>query len=92
MPTMPTKKNWGRAVENENRLLVRQLDEFYTDTVSFINTKISKYVTSGVDPVPLSQLNSRFEIGDIYVRTDTNRAWIMTSRTSSDDVVWTLIT
>lgn len=92
MALMPTKKNWGRAVENENRLLTRQLDEFYTDSVSFINTKVTKYVTSGADPSANTQLNKLFEIGDIYVRTDTDTAWIMTSRTDAENVVWTQIT
>jgi hypothetical protein len=62
-----------------------------------MNTKVSKYVTNGVslpnvNPPANNAFNQNFEIGDIYVRTDTNTAWIMTSRTTSNAVVWTQIT
>ncbi len=97
MPTLINNFNWGRAVENENPNLVRQLSQAYTDTALVVNTKVSKYVTDGnqkpnVDPPANSQFNNNFEIGDIYVRIDTNKAWIMTSRTTSNAVTWTIIT
>lgn len=92
MPTLITKFNWGSALENQNRLLTRQLDEAYTDIARVVNTKISKYILNGSDPLASSDANKNFEIGDIAVRTDTDAAWIMTSRTNSTNVTWTLIT
>lgn len=92
MPTLVTKFNWGTALENQNRLLTRQLDQAYTDISSCVNTKISKYILNGSDPAASSDANKNFEIGDIAVRTDTDTAWIMTSRTSSTAVTWTQIT
>lgn len=92
MPTLVQKFNWGSALENQNRLLTRQLDEAYTQTARCVNTKISKYILEGADPAASSDANINFEIGDIAVRTDTDTAWILTSRTSSTDVVWTQIT
>lgn len=97
MPTLVTNFNWGDALYNENRELTRQLSQAYTNTAQVVNIKVSKYVTNGVtlpnvDPPANSPFNRNFEIADIYVRTDTNMAWIMTSRTSSDAVTWTLIT
>jgi hypothetical protein len=97
MPTLITKFNWGSALTNFNPELVRQLDEVYTDTANAVNTKVSKYYTNGtsrphVDPPASNIFNRNFEIGDIYVRTDTDSAWIMTSRTTDIAVTWTLIT
>jgi hypothetical protein len=92
MPTLSTNFNWGSSLRNENPELNRQLSEAYTSTALTVNTKVSKYVTTGINPPASSDLNQNFEIGDIYVRTDTNTAWIMTSRTTSKDVTWTQIT
>lgn len=92
MPTLVTKFNWGSALENQNRLLTRQLDEMYTDVARCMNTKISKYILTGSDPAATSDANKNFELCDIAVRTDTDTAWIMTSRTSSTTVTWTQIT
>ena len=97
MPTLITNYNWGSSIKNDNPALTRQLSQAYTDTATVVNTKVSKYVTDGiqkpnVDPPASSDFNKNFEIGDIYVRTDTDSAWIMTSRTSSLAVTWTIIT
>ena len=97
MPTLITDFNWGSSLRNENPELTRQLSEAYSGTAFCVNTKISKYVTDGVqkphvNPPANSDFNKNFELGDIYVRTDTNTAWIMTSRTTSNAVTWTLVT
>ena len=97
MPTLITNYNWGTNLRNENPELTRQLSQAYNDTAQTVNIKVSKYVTDGiqkpnVDPPANSDFNKNFELADIYVRTDTNRAWIMTSRTTSTAVTWTLIT
>jgi len=97
MPTLITNFNWGASLRNDNPELTRQLSEVYSNTAQCVNTKISKYVTDGdrkpnVDPPANSSFNKNFEIADIYVRTDTDTAWIMTSRTTDEIVVWTQIT
>ncbi len=97
MPTLINNFNWGTSLRNNNPELTRQLSEAYSNTALCVNTKISKYVTDGdkkpnVDPPANSQFNKNFEIADIYVRTDTDTAWIMTSRTTDEIVVWTQIT
>jgi len=97
MPTLITNFNWGSALRNANPELMRQLSEAYNDTALAVNTKISKYFTDGnkkphVDPPADSEFNKNFEICDVYVRTDTDSAWMMTSRTTTNAVKWTLIT
>jgi len=97
MPTLITNFNWGSSLRNDNPELSRQLSQAYTNTSQAVNTKTSKYVTDGdqrphVNPPANSDFNKNFEICDFYVRTDTNTAWIMTSRTSSNVVTWTVIT
>jgi hypothetical protein len=97
MPTLITNYNWGTAIRNQNPELTRQLSDAYTSTAQVVNSKVSRYTTDGiqrpnVDPPANSDFNRNFDIGDIYVRTDTNRAWIMTSRTTSNAVTWTIIT
>ena len=97
MPTVITKFNWGNALLNQNPLLTRQLSESYSDLAICINTKSSVYVTDGinkphVNAPAVSSLNANYSIGDMFVRTDTDTAWIMTSRTTSEAVTWTQIT
>lgn len=97
MPTLIQNFNWGSSLRNENPELIRQLNTAYSDTAGAVNTKVSKYVTDGVqkphvDPPANSDFNKNFEIADVYVRVDTNTAWMMTSRTTSNAVTWTLIT
>lgn len=97
MPTLILNFNWGTSLRNANPELTRQLSEAFTSTALCVNTKISKYVTDGVqrphvDPPANSDFNRNFELGDIYVRSDTDTAWIMTSRTTSNAVTWTQIT
>lgn len=97
MPTLIQNYNWGAALRNENVDLIRALSIAYNDTAQAVNTKASKYTTDGilkpnVDPPVTSDFNKNFDIGDIYVRTDTDTAWIMTSRTDATTVVWSQIT
>lgn len=97
MVTLIQNFNWGSAIRNANPELARQLSTAYTDTAQVVNTKISKYFTDGlqkphVNPPASSQFNANFEIADVYVRTDTDTAWMMTSRTTAQAVTWTQIT
>ena len=92
MPTIPTYFNWGKPPD-DNPELFRKLDEAYNKLAQAINVRPSRYVTDGVqrpnvDPPASSQFNQNWGIGDIYVRTDTNKAWIMTSRTTDIAVTW----
>lgn len=96
MPNLVRRFNFGDAKEPE-RKLYRQLDEMYSDISLITNGKVSKYVTNGgskphVDPPANDAFNRNFELGDIYVRSDTDSAWIMTSRTDALVVNWQLIT
>lgn len=90
--TLPLSRNWGDAEESVDRSLLYQLDDMYFDIASALTFLIKKNILTGVDPQPTEQLNSLFSIGDLTIRTDTNRAWIMTSRTTDESVTWTLIT
>ena len=97
MPTLITNFNWGASLRNQNPELTRQLSAAYQDTAFAVNTKISKYSTDGiqrphVNPPANSDFNKNFEICDVYVRTDTDTAWMMTSRTTANAVTWTQIT
>lgn len=88
---LPLKKNFGRDVSEELPQLARQLDEMYTDIANAINNLVKKNLLNGADPAANDQRNSFFSIGDLAIRTDTNSAWIMTSRTTPNAVTWTKI-
>ncbi len=97
MPTLNQSFNWGSSLRNENPELNRQLSIAYEAIAQVVNTKISKYTTDGilkphVNPPASSDFNKNFDVADVYVRTDTNTAWMMTSRTTAIDAVWTQIT
>ncbi len=89
---LPLKKNFGGDDLEQLPQLARQLDEMYTDIANAFQKVVRKNVVSGADPPANDQSNSFFSIGDITVRTDTDAAWIMTSRTTAEAVTWTLIT
>lgn len=89
---LPLKKNFGSEIRALSPQLARQLDEMYTDIANAIAPLVKKNIVSGADPAANDQRNSSFSIGDITVRTDTDMAWIMTSRTTPNAVTWTLIT
>jgi len=89
---LPVYKNFGSEIKELSPTLSNQLSQMYTDIVNALSQGIKKDVVSGADPSANDQRNSFFSIGDITVRTDTDQAWIMTSRTTPNIVVWTLIT
>jgi hypothetical protein len=89
---LPLYKNFGSEVSDLSPALANQLSQMYTDIANSLTLAIKKDVVTGADPLAVSPRNTLFSIGDITVRTDTNRAWIMTSRTNATTVVWTLIT
>lgn len=94
MPTLITRYNWGKATQNANPQLAKQLDEAYTDTALIVNTKTSKYIAE-VDPpnnVTADAINRNFDLADFWVNKVSDNAWIMTSRTSDLIVNWQLIT
>jgi hypothetical protein len=89
---LPLKKNFGNEVAQAMPQLARQLDEMYTDIANALNLLVKKNLLTGADPAASDQRNSYFSIGDMAIRTDTNKAWVMTSRTTPIAVTWTLIT
>lgn len=89
---IPLKKNFGGDDLEQLPQLARQLDEMYTDIANAFQNVVRKNVVSGADPPASDQSNTYFAIGDITIRTDTDAAWIMTSRTTAEAVTWTLIT
>lgn len=89
--TLPLKKNFGREVTEDMPQLARQLDEMYTDIANTVNNLVKKNILTGADPAAVDQRNSFFSIGDVAIRTDTDSAWIMTSRTTPNAVTWTII-
>ena len=92
MPSLPRIFNWGRKIQEMDSDLYNQLSKSYTDIVDVLNTKCSKRIISGQSPSASDQINRNYDIGDIWVRTDINTAWIMTGRTSDIAVTWTQIT
>lgn len=89
---LPLYKNFGSEIKELSPTLSNQLSQMYTDIANALAQGIKKDVVTGADPAANTQRNSFFSIGDITVRTDTNSAWIMTSRTTPNAVTWTLIT
>ncbi len=88
---LPLKRNWGEAAQTESKALIRQLDEMYTDVANQFAPLVKKNILNGADPAANDQRNKFFSIGDIAIRTDTDTAWIMTSRTTPEAVTWTQI-
>ena len=71
---LPLKKNFGKEIGDVSKVLLRQLDEMYTDIANALNALIKRDVVTGADPAAVSQRNTLFSIGDITIRTDTDPA------------------
>ena len=91
MTRLSERYNWGEEVSKENPQLYRQLNDVYFDIAKTSNGKSNKNVTTATNPPADDDVNKNFDIGDIWVRTDSNLAWIMTSRTSPTAVNWKAI-
>lgn len=89
---LPLYKNFGTEIKELSPTLANQLSQMYTDFANAITYGIKKNVVNGADPAANDQRNASFSVGDITIRTDTDQAWIMTSRTTPNAVTWTLIT
>lgn len=100
MSRLPEDFNWGKELATDNPNLYRQLSQVYSENSRATNRKSNKTVSpnpqipgdTANDPPANSTFNAAFDIGDLYVRTDTDTAWIMTSRTSENAATWTQIT
>ena len=94
MPRVVTNFNWGSALQNENPNLTRQLSDAYNNTALVVNTKVSKYVTDVAAPNTVTEntANKNLEVGDLWINSTANTAYIMTSRTTDLLVTWKLIT
>lgn len=84
--------NWGNEVSDENPHLHRKLSDVYFDIAKTANGKSNKNVTTATNPPADDDVNKNFDVGDVWVRTDSNSAWMMTSRTSATACTWTIIT
>lgn len=91
MAVLNHRFNWSSELRETDPILFRQLSDAYEDTANVVNGKSSTFI-SDTDPLATSSINANLNIGDSYVNTATNTAWMMTSRVSSVTVTWTKIT
>lgn len=91
MPSLPPRFNWGAAIKNINDTLYNQLNDTYTSTARIVNLKVNRNIAT-YDPPADSTQNTLWDVGDIWVNTTTNTAWIMTSRQTTTQATWTQIT
>lgn len=94
MPTLIQTYNWGSALRNQNPDLTRQLDTAYTQTAQAVNTKTGKFITDQDPPnaVTASDFNKNLSVGDFWINSTSDNAWIMTSRTTDVLATWKQIT
>ena len=88
MPDLSPRFNWGYNLEQSEPALFRQLNQVYSDIAQVVNTRVSVFADTS-NPPANNPINKNFKIGDTWGRTDTNQAWVMTSRTSAEAVTWT---
>lgn len=91
MSRLPNIYNWGSEVANINQNLYNQLNDTYSQTANAVNLKSRKNNTT-TNPSSNSPVNKEFDIGDLWINSSSNTAWIMTSRTTAEAVTWTQIT
>jgi len=88
MSKLNTRFNFGSELADEDPRLHRQLNDIYTNIANSVNVKSNKNVTPDTDPPADDPINANYDLGDVWVRSDNDTAWIMTSRTSANVVNW----
>lgn len=91
MSRLQRRFNYGTEIKNVNDTLYNQLNDSYYSTATVVNTKSTRVVNT-INPPANDQINSGLDIGDFWVNSDTDTAWIMTSRVTAEQVTWKQIT
>jgi hypothetical protein len=91
MTVLNRKFNWGLQIEKDHPALYKQLSDMYEDVANAINNRANRVIAQ-TDPPAVGQVNTNYDLGDIWVNSSTNNAWIMTFRTNATAVNWQKIT
>lgn len=91
MPTLEPRFNFGQPDKNTNPTLYNQLNDLYSAVANNVNLKSGRFIAV-FDPLTLTTVNATLSVGDLWINSATDMAWIMTSRTTSTNVTWKLIT
>lgn len=91
MPLLATSFNYGTELKNENPTLYNQLSTAYSNVANAVNAKVGKNVSSLTPPADSDQ-NKSWEIGDIWVDSAGDNAYILTSRQTNSQATWVIIT
>lgn len=91
MSRLPRKFNYGTEIKNVNDTLYNQLNDSYYATALVVNTKCTRMVST-IDAPTDDPINAGLDIGDFWVNSNNDTAWIMTSRASLNKVTWKQIT
>lgn len=70
--------------------LARILDRMYTDLVNAVSSKPGVYLSTSV-PSNSAEINKSFDTGDFWLKTDTNKLYQLTSRTTPTAVTWSIL-
>lgn len=91
MSRLSRRFNYGTEVKNVNPTLYNQLNDSYYSISLAVNTKSTRFVAE-IDAPANDQVNAGLDLGDFWVNTKTDKAWIMTSRITPNAVTWKQIT
>jgi len=91
MSRLQRRFNFGAEIKNVNDTLYNQMNDSYFSIAVVVNTKSTR-VETDVDAPANDPINSGLDIGDLWVNKSTDKAWIMTSRVTSEQVTWKQIT
>lgn len=91
MSRLQRRFNFGTEIKNVNDTLYNQLNDSYYTTATTVNTKSTRMVNT-INAPANDQINAGLDIGDFWVNSETDTAWIMTSRVTAQQVTWKQIT
>ena len=91
MVRLKKKFNYGTEIKDLNEPLYNQLNDGFYETSAAVNSKSTRMVQTA-NPPAIGQLNEGLDIGDIWVNSSTDTAWVMTSRKNLQTVTWKQIT
>lgn len=91
MTRLNVRYNWGENLSEQNPELFRQLNDVYTDLATKSNGKANKIAMTS-EPPSDSPVNKNFDIGDLWIKKDTNEVWVLTSRITAESATWKKMT
>lgn len=80
--------NFGRELEQEQPKVTETLDQMYRDIAPVVNRKPNVVIRENAIP---ATSDARYSVGTIWINQNTNKVYILTSKSNPTTASWALL-